>query len=210
MTETTKPTSAPTADQAYHPDAVEAKWQARWAERGTNEPDLDGAQRPFYNLMMFPYPSAEGLHVGNMFAFTGADVYGRFKRLQGYDVFEPIGYDAFGIHSENYAIKMGVNPAILIPKNIENFRRQLRRIGGMFDWRHELSTTDPPYYKWTQWIFLQLLKAKKAYKKRAAVNWCPHDKTVLANEQVIDGRCERCGTVVEQRTLEQWFFRITD
>jgi leucyl-tRNA synthetase len=210
MTDTTKPTPAASTDAAYHPDAVEAKWQAHWAERHINEPDLDRAERPFYNLMMFPYPSAEGLHVGNMFAFTGADVYGRFKRLQGYDVFEPIGFDAFGIHSENYAIRLGINPAILIPQNIENFRRQLRRIGGMFDWRHELSTTDPRYYKWTQWIFLQLLKAGKAYKKRAAVNWCPYDKTVLANEQVIDGRCERCGTVVEQRTLEQWFFRITD
>ena len=210
MTDTSKPTAPAATDQAYHPDTVEAKWQARWAERGTNEPDLDRAARPFYNLMMFPYPSAEGLHVGNMFAFTGADVYGRFKRLQGYDVFEPIGFDAFGIHSENYAIKQGINPAILIPQNIENFRRQLRGIGGMFDWPHELSTTDPRYYKWTQWIFLQLLKAGKAYKKAAAVNWCPKDKTVLANEQVIDGRCERCGTVVEQRTLEQWFFRISE
>jgi leucyl-tRNA synthetase len=216
MTDTRKATAQPAkpagtpGDDGYHPDAVEAKWQARWAERHINEPDLDRAERPFYNLMMFPYPSAEGLHVGNMFAFTGADVYGRFKRLQGYEVFEPIGYDAFGIHSENYAIKQGINPAILIPQNIANFRRQLVRIGGMFDWRHELSTTDPRYYKWTQWIFLQLLKAGKAYKKRAAVNWCPKDKTVLANEQVIDGRCERCGTVVEQRTLEQWFFRITD
>ena len=160
--------------------------------------------------MMFPYPSAEGLHVGNMFAFTGSDTYGRFKRLQGHDVFEPIGYDAFGIHSENYAIKVGINPAELIPRNIENFRRQLVRIGGMFDWRHELSTTDPRYYKWTQWIFLQLLKAGKAYKKAAAVNWCPKDKTVLANEQVINGRCERCDSVVEQRTLEQWFFRISE
>ncbi len=205
-----KQNPAPTHEVPYQPDVVEAKWQARWAERHVNEPDLDGAPRPFYNLMMFPYPSAEGLHVGNMFAFTGSDVYGRFKRLQGYDVFEPIGFDAFGIHSENYAIKVGINPAELIPRNIDNFRRQLRRIGGMFDWRHELSTTDPRYYKWTQWIFLQLLKAGKAYKKTAAVNWCPKDKTVLANEQVIDGRCERCGTVVEQRTLEQWFFRITD
>ncbi len=202
------PPSQP-ADASYQPDLVEAKWQARWAERHTNEPDLDGAKRPFYNLMMFPYPSAEGLHVGNMFAFTGSDVFGRFKRLQGYDVFEPIGFDAFGIHSENYAIKVGINPAELIPKNIANFRRQLSRIGGMFDWRHELSTTDPAYYKWTQWIFLQLLKAGKAYKKAAAVNWCPKDKTVLANEQVINGRCERCDTLVEQRTLEQWFFRIT-
>ncbi|MGI9041101.1 MAG: leucine--tRNA ligase, partial [Gemmatimonadales bacterium] len=214
MTDTSKPTAATSAgvtpDDAYQPEAVEAKWQARWAERHTNEPDLDRAERPFYNLMMFPYPSAEGLHVGNMFAFTGADVFGRFKRLQGYDVFEPIGFDAFGIHSENYAIKVGVNPAELIPRNIENFRRQLRRIGGMFDWRHELSTTDPRYYKWTQWVFLQLLKAGKAYKKSAAVNWCPRDKTVLANEQVINGRCERCDSVVEQRTLEQWFFRITE
>jgi leucyl-tRNA synthetase len=216
MAKTDSKTTVPTTEQvgpaadAYQPDVVEAKWQARWAERHVNEPDLDGAPRPFYNLMMFPYPSAEGLHVGNMFAFTGSDVYGRFKRLQGYDVFEPIGFDAFGIHSENYAIKVGINPAELIPRNIENFRRQLRRIGGMFDWRHELSTTDPRYYKWTQWIFLQLLKAGKAYKKAAAVNWCPNCKTVLANEQVINGRCERCGTPVEQRILEQWFFRITD
>jgi leucyl-tRNA synthetase len=205
-----KQNPTPTDVVPYRPDEVEAKWQARWAERHTNEPDLDRAERPFYNLMMFPYPSAEGLHVGNMFAFTGSDVYGRFKRLQGYDVFEPIGYDAFGIHSENYAIRLGVNPAELIPKNIANFRRQLQSIGGMFDWRHELSTTDPAYYKWTQWLFLQLLKAGKAYKKAAAVNWCPKDQTVLANEQVIDGRCERCGTTVEQRTLEQWFFRITE
>jgi leucyl-tRNA synthetase len=197
-------------EDSYRPDVVEAKWRARWAERGTNQPDLDRPKRPFYNLMMFPYPSAEGLHVGNMFAFTGSDVYGRFKRLMGYDVFEPIGYDAFGIHSENYALKVGIHPAELIPKNIANFRRQLERIGGMFDWRHALSTTDPAYYKWTQWIFLQLFKAGKAYKKKAAVNWCPNDKTVLANEQVENGRCERCGAVVEQRFLEQWFFRITD
>jgi leucyl-tRNA synthetase len=214
MTDTRQPTGAAPAgsplNAGYQPDAVEAKWQARWAERHINEPDLDRAARPFYNLMMFPYPSAEGLHVGNMFAFTGADTYGRFKRLQGYDVFEPIGYDAFGIHSENYAIAQGINPGKLIPKNIGNFRRQLRRIGGMFDWRHELSTTDPEYYKWTQWIFLQLFKAGKAYKKAAAVNWCPRDKTVLANEQVINGHCERCDSVVEQRFLEQWFFRITD
>ncbi len=195
---------------SYDPASLEAKWQARWAARHTNEPDLDRAARPFYNLMMFPYPSAEGLHVGNMFAFTGADIYGRFKRLQGYDVFEPMGFDAFGIHSENYALTIGTNPAKLIPRNIATFRRQLRRFGGMFDWRHELSTTDPAYYKWTQWLFLQLFKAGLAYKKRAAVNWCPKDKTVLANEQVIDGRCERCDTPVEQRFLDQWFFRITN
>ncbi len=204
-------TDTGTIPDSYRPEAVEPKWQARWAERGTNAPDLDGAARPFYNLMMFPYPSAEGLHVGNLFAFTGADVYGRFKRLQGYDVFEPIGFDAFGIHSENHAIKVGVHPGELIPRNIANFRRQLRQMGGMFDWRHELSTTDPAYYKWTQWLFLQLLKAGKAYKKQAAVNWCPECKTVLANEQVIAGECERHpGVAVSQRFLEQWFFRITD
>ncbi len=194
----------------YDPEAVEAKWRARWAERGTNQPDLDRATRPFYNLMMFPYPSAEGLHVGNMFAFTGSDVYGRFQRLRGHTVFEPMGFDAFGIHSENYALKVGVHPAKLIPSNIANFRRQLERIGGMFDWRHVLSTTDPDYYKWTQWLFLQLFKAGTAYKKKAAVNWCPNCKTVLANEQVEGGVCERCKTPVEQRLLEQWFFRITD
>ena len=199
-----------TPPDGYRPDLIEAKWRQRWSERGTNAPDLDHPKRPFYNLMMFPYPSAEGLHVGNMFAFTGSDVYGRFKRLQGFDVFEPIGYDAFGIHSENYALKIGKHPAELIPQNIANFRRQLERIGGMFDWRHSLSTTDPEYYKWTQWIFLQLFKAGKAYKKKAAVNWCPTDKTVLANEQVEGGLCERCKTPVEQRFLEQWFFRITE
>jgi leucyl-tRNA synthetase len=194
----------------YDPAAIEAAWQARWAERRTNEPDLDHPAQPFYNLMMFPYPSAEGLHVGNMFAFTGADIYGRFQRLVGNTVFEPIGYDAFGIHSENYALSRGINPARLIPENIATFRRQLHRMGGMFDWRHELSTTDPGYYRWTQWLFLQLFKAGLAYRKRAAVNWCPKDKTVLANEQVINGHCERCGTAVEQRSLDQWFFRITD
>ena len=208
---TTSPAAVqPEGNDGYRPDLVEAKWQARWVERHTNEPDLDGATRPFYNLMMFPYPSAEGLHVGNMFAFTGSDVFGRFQRLRGFDVFEPIGYDAFGIHSENYAIKLGINPAELIPRNIANFRRQLIRVGGMFDWRHELATTEPSYYKWTQWLFLQLFKAGKAYKKKAAVNWCPNDKTVLANEQVVNGHCERCGAAVEQRFLEQWFFRITD
>src|SRR3989442_4054418 len=145
-----------------------------------------------------------------MLRFTGEDIYGRFKRLKGHDVFEPIGFDAFGIHSENYALQVGTNPAKLIPKNIETFRRQLRRFGGMFDWRHELSTTDPRYYKWTQWIFVKLFKAGLAFRKKAAVNWCPKDMSVLANEQVINGYCERHpDTRVEQRFLEQWFFAIT-
>ena len=211
MTEVTQSTpdsaSAPTG---YDPAVVEKKWQTRWEERGTNNTDLDGGARPFYALMMFPYPSAEGLHVGNLFAFTGNDIYGRFQRLQGHTVFEPMGFDAFGIHSENYALKVGIHPGELIPRNIGNFRRQLKRAGLMIDWRHELSTTDPAYYKWTQWVFLELFKRGLAYRRRAAVNWCPNDKTVLANEQVIAGECERCGAKVEQRFLEQWFFRITD
>ena len=196
---------------AYDPQAIEQKWQRIWQERGTNNTDLKRAQRPFYTLMMFPYPSAEGLHVGNLFAFTGNDIYGRFQRLMGHNVFEPLGYDAFGIHSENYALKVGQHPMDLIPRNIANFRRQLERAGLMVDWRYTLSTTEPNYYKWTQWLFLQLLKQGLAYKKQAAVNWCPSCKTVLANEQVVSGGvCERCGTPVEQRLLEQWFFRISD
>ncbi len=195
---------------AYRPQAVEAKWRELWRERRTNATDIDNAKRPYYALMMFPYPSAEGLHVGNLFAFTGNDIFARFQRLQGYNVFEPLGYDAFGIHSENYALKVGQHPMELIPRNIANFRRQLERGGLMVDWDHSLSTTEPNYYKWTQWLFLQLLKRGLAYKKQAAVNWCPSCKTVLANEQVVGGRCERCDSLVEQRMLEQWFFRISD
>ncbi|MHB1167668.1 MAG: leucine--tRNA ligase [Longimicrobiales bacterium] len=200
------------ARTGYQPAQIEAKWQAHWAERGTNsltDERLRAAERPFYNLMMFPYPSAEGLHVGNMYAFTGADIYGRWKRLLGEDVFEPIGFDAFGIHSENFALKQGTHPMELIPSNIRNFTRQLQRIGAMYDWNHVVDTTAPEYYRWTQWIFLQLYEMGLAEKKEAPVNWCPSCKTVLANEQVIAGACERCGTPVETRTLSQWFFRIT-
>ena len=204
-------TTRPAADpEGYEPTAIERKWQERWASSRAYAPDLEGGARPFYQLMMFPYPSAEGLHIGNLYAFTGNDIHGRFQRLQGHTVFEPFGYDAFGIHSENYALKLGVHPSELIPRNIVNFRRQVHRAGLMVDWRHELSTTDPAYYKWTQWLFLQLYGMGLAYKKKGAVNWCPTDKTVLANEQVEGGLCERCGTPVEQRLLEQWFFRITD
>ena len=203
------PSNAPAHD-IYDPTAIEEKWQTRWRERGTNEADLAGGPNPFYALMMFPYPSAEGLHVGNLFAFTGNDIYGRFQRLQGHTVFEPMGFDAFGIHSENYALKVGEHPMRLIPRNVANFRRQLTRAGLMIDWRYEVDTTDPAYYKWTQWVFVQLFKKGLAYRKEAAVNWCPADKTVLANEQVIAGACERCGSKVEQRFLAQWFFRISE
>ncbi len=201
------------ADRTYDPVAIEREWQARWDRDGTNSFTLDElrtAERPFFNLMMFPYPSAEGLHVGNIYAFAGADVHGRFKRMQGYDVFEPIGFDAFGIHSENFALKAGVHPMDLIPGNVANFTRQLRRMGGMFDWARTVDTTDAEYYKWTQWLFLQLFKHGLAEQKEAPVNWCPSDMTVLANEQVIVGACERCGTPVEQRFIRQWFMKITE
>ena len=197
----------------YNPSEVEAKWQGRWEELGTNGftgDALQTAEDRYYQLMMFPYPSAEGLHVGNIYAFTGADVHGRFHRLTGKQVFEPIGFDAFGIHSENFALKQGVHPIDLIPSNVANFTRQLRRIGGMFDWDHSVDTTDPDYYRWTQWIFIQLFNAGLAVRKEAPVNWCPSCMTVLANEQVISGRCERCNTPVEQRRIAQWFFRITE
>jgi leucyl-tRNA synthetase len=209
-----EPVPAPGSGQAdlYHPAELEAKWQARWDAEGTNaftRAELEAPERPFYNLMMFPYPSAEGLHVGNIYAFTGADVHGRYQRLRGREVFEPIGFDAFGIHSENFALKVGIHPMDLIPRNVANFTRQLRRIGGMFDWDHTVDTTAPEYYRWTQWLFLKLYEGGLAERKEAPVNWCPSCKTVLANEQVVGGACERCGTPVEQRRIAQWFFRIS-
>ena len=199
--------------ERYDAAAVEAKWQAEWERRGTNrwtEDELRTAKDPYYNLMMFPYPSAEGLHIGNLYAYTGADVNGRFWRLMGKDVFEPMGFDAFGIHSENYALKVGKNPNDLIPANIANFTRVLKRFGGMFDWNHTVNSTSVDYYRWTQWVFLQLYNGGLVERRRAPVNWCPSCKTVLANEQVLAGLCERCDSPVEQRALPQWFFRITD
>ena len=194
----------------YDPAAVETKWRKIWEERGSDRPDLDKAEKPFYNLMMFPYPSAEGLHVGNVFAFVGSDIQGRYHRLLGYDVFEPMGFDAFGMHSENFALKHGRHPATMVPKNIENFREnQLKKVGLMVDWSRQVDTTSPEYYKWTQWMFVTLYKNGFAYKKMAPVNWCPSCQTVLAAEQVIDGECERCSAVVAKKNMEQWYFRTT-
>jgi leucyl-tRNA synthetase len=203
--------ATPPDNHPYDPTAVEAKWQRLWEERRTNTVDVRAAAKPYFNLMMFPYPSAEGLHVGNVFAFVGSDIHGRFRRLQGYDVFEPLGFDAFGIHSENYALKVNQHPGRLIPQNIANFRRQLKRVGLMIDWDHEVQTIDPKYYKWTQWIFVKLFEAGLAERRQAPVNWCPECKTVLANEQVVNGGyCERHPeTRVVQRFLAQWFFKIT-
>jgi len=197
-------------EDRYDPASVERHWQSEWARTGIYQADLVHAERPFYNLMMFPYPSAEGLHVGNMYSFTAADIYGRFMAMRGYDVFEPMGFDAFGIHSENFAIKRGIHPRRLTAENVERFREtQLKRSGCRFDWSHEVNSSHPDFYRWTQWIFVQLFKAGLAVRRKAPVNWCPSDQTVLADEQVIDGRCERCDTLVEQRELAQWFLRTT-
>jgi len=202
----------------YDPGEIERKWQKLWFEHGVYEPGLESAKKPvrqalgkpFYNLMMFPYPSGDGLHVGNMYAFTGSDIYGRFKRMHGYDVFEPIGLDGFGIHSENYAIKTGTHPARQAQVTEKRFYEQLRMIGNGFAWKERLETYDPEYYRWTQWIFVQMFKHGLAYRKTQSVNWCPSCKTVLADEQVIAGKCERCGTEVVKKDLEQWFFKITE
>jgi len=200
----------------YPHQKIEAKWRQVWAKAGLDQTDLRGAGKPFYNLMMFPYPSAEGLHVGNVYAFTGSDIYGRFKRMQGYQVFEPIGLDGFGIHSENYALKIGKHPADQAKISEKYFYQQLHQIGCMFDWSRTLETYDPAYYRWTQWLFVQMFKHGLAYRGKAEVNWCPSCKTVLADEQVLPagrqvlmGTCERCGNKVERKLLEQWFFKIT-
>lgn len=193
----------------YKSSEIEEKWQKKWQESGLYEPDLDAPKKPFFNLMMFPYPSAEGLHVGNMYAFTGSDVYGRYKRMSGFDVLQPIGLDGFGIHSENYALKVNSHPMDQAKKSQQNFYRQLTEIGNGFSWKAKLETYDIDYYRWTQWVFVQLFKAGLAYKAEAEVNWCPSCKTVLADEQVIEGKCERCGSEVEKKMLSQWFFRIT-
>lgn len=193
----------------YNFKIIEEKWKTIWKKEKSHSVDLGKAKKPFYNLMMFPYPSAEGLHIGNVYAYIGSDIQGRFMKAHGYDVFEPIGFDAFGIHSENYALKKNQNPWDIIPQNIKGFTHQLKRIGAMFDWSNCVNTTDPSYYKWTQWIFLTLFKNGLAYQKDAPVNYCPACKTVLADEQAEDGFCERCRHAVEMKHMRQWFFKIT-
>ena len=188
----------------YNPSEIESKWQRIWEKEKIFNVSIGSAKKPFYNLMMFPYPSGEGLHVGHVYAFGGADTFGRLKRMQGYDVFEPMGFDSFGIHSENYALKVKKHPKELIEGTTTYFReKQLKKIGALFDWDHEVITSDPGYYRWTQWIFIQLFKAGLAVRKKSPVDWCPSCKTVLADEQVVAGRCERCGTPVIQKELEQ-------
>ncbi len=192
------------------PLEIEPKWQKKWEQDSLYSPDVTKASKPYYSLMMFPYPSAEGLHVGNMYAFAGSDIYSRFKRMQGFDVLEPVGLDGFGIHSENYALKVNQHPMDLSKVTEKRFYKQLHIIGNSYDWQRTVETYKPEYYKWTQWLFLQMYKKGLAHRKKALVNWCPKDLTVLADEQVINGACERCGSSVEKRMLEQWFFKITD
>jgi leucyl-tRNA synthetase len=196
----------------YDPQAIEAKWQAEWEREGAfvvpNPSPEDAPAKHTYVLEMLPYPSGE-LHMGHVLNYTLGDVVAHIRRRRGFTVLRPIGYDAFGLPAENAAIREGKHPRDVTNRNIAAIREQMKRLGWSIDWSRELSTAEPDYYHWTQWLFLKFFEAGLAYRKDAAVNWCPNDQTVLANEQVIDGHCERCGWEVEARTLEQWFFRIT-
>ena len=193
--------------QQYNPQKIEKKWQKVWRRRKAHQTDLE-SKKPYYCLDMFPYPSGEGLHVGHWRGYVLSDVWSRYKKMQGYDILHPMGWDAFGLPAENAAIERGIHPKKFTQANLKMFKKQLGDIGAMYDWSLEINTSRPEYYKWTQWIFLQLYKNDLAYRKKAPVNWCPKCKTVLANEQVIAGKCERCGTEVTTKYLKQWFFRI--
>lgn len=194
----------------YDHQKIEKKWQDRWAKEKSFCAHDASKKEKRYVLDMFPYPSAEGLHVGHPEGYTASDIYSRYLRMRGYEVLHPMGFDAFGLPAENYALKTGTHPTITTKKNIENMRRQIRSLGFSYDWDREVITTDPKYYQWTQWIFVQLFKHGLAYEADAPINWCPKDKTGLANEEVIDGKCERCGTQVTKKKIKQWLVKITD
>jgi leucyl-tRNA synthetase len=194
----------------YDHQNIEKKWQKRWRDEAIFKTDETSDKPKRFILDMFPYPSGAGLHAGHVESYTATDIYARYSRAKGFNVLHPQGFDAFGLPAENYAIKTGIHPLDSTLKNIEDIRGQLKSMGCMYDWDAELMTCAPEYYKWNQWIFLQMYKRGLAYRKNAPVNWCPKDQTVLANEQVVDGCCERCGTTVIQRNLYQWFFKITD
>jgi len=189
---------------------IEKKWLPVWEKETWWQAEDNSKKKKLYVLVEFPYPSGSGLHIGHAFTMTGADVYARKKRMEGYNVLFPIGWDAFGLPTENYAIKTGVKPQIVTKENTDTFRRQMKNMAFSFDWRREINTTDPRYYRWTQWIFIQLFKAGLAYKKAMPINWCPSCKIGLANEEVVNGRCERCGAEVTRRNLNQWIVKITD
>lgn len=190
--------------------SVESKWQQRWEKTKENNFNKKNADKKYYVLEMFSYPSGAKLHIGHWYNYGPTDSYARFKKMQGYEVFQPMGFDAFGLPAENYAIKTKIHPKDSTEKNIETMEKQLKAIGAMFDWSAEIKTCEEDYYKWTQWMFLKLYEKGLAYRKEAPVNWCPSCNTVLANEQVIDGHCERCSTPVIKKNLTQWFFKITD
>ncbi|HEX4662604.1 MAG TPA: leucine--tRNA ligase [Candidatus Saccharimonadales bacterium] len=194
----------------YDPSTIEPKWQKTWADTKAYEVTEDSTKPKAYVAGMFPYPSGAGLHVGHVRNYAIVDVIARFHRQRGYNVMNPIGWDTFGLPAENYAIKTGTPPAVSTLENIKNFKNQYQRIGMSIDWSRELNTTDPEYYKWTQWIFTQLFERKLAYQAERMQWWCPHDKTVLANEQVEGGKCWRCGNVVIKKSMKQWFFKITE
>ncbi len=191
----------------YDPKDIETKWQAEWEKSGIYK--AKGKGEKYYSLIEFPYPSGDGLHVGHPRPYIGMDVVSRKRRMEGYDVLYPIGWDAFGLPTENYALKTGKDPRQVTKENSENFKRQIKSLGISFDWSREVNTTDPKYYKWTQWLFLKFLEEGLAYKAKMPINWCPKDKIGLANEEVVDGKCERCGTEVELREREQWMLKIT-
>lgn len=197
--------------EKYDPSKIEKKWQRDWAKNGYKlwRADDKSTRPKKYVLDMFPYPSGEGLHVGHLLGYIGSDILSRYYRMCGFNVLHPMGWDAFGLPAENYAIKHKIHPEIAVKKNIKNFKRQLNAPGFSYDWSREINTTDPGYYKWTQWIFVQLFKHGLAYEAELPVNWCPRDKTVLANEEVVEGCCERCGEKVERRKLKQWVLKIT-
>ena len=189
---------------------IEPKWQAFWEDNKTFKVELDLNKPKYYILDMFPYPSGQGLHVGHPLGYTATDILSRYKRMRGFNVLHPMGWDAFGLPAEQYAVETGTHPANTTKKNIEIFKSQIKSLGFSYDWDREINTTDPKYYKWTQWIFLQLYKKGLAYQDEVPVNWCPELGTVLANEEVIDGKSERGGHPVIRKPMKQWVFRITD
>ena len=194
----------------YDPKEIEAKWNKKWLDEKVFKAADDSKKPKYYQLETFPYPSAAGLHMGHPKGYTAEDIHARYMRMHGYEVLYTMGWDAFGLPTENYAIKIGKNPKEVALANTTNFRRQVQMFGFSYDWDREVDTSSPEYYKWTQWLFIQLYKKGLAYRKDAKVNWCPKDQTVLANEQVVDGKCERCGSEIEERAMEQWFLKITD
>ncbi|MCM8817585.1 MAG: leucine--tRNA ligase [Candidatus Omnitrophica bacterium] len=193
----------------YDPASIEEKWRRIWEEKKINYTDITDHSKKYYCLDMFPYPSGSGLHVGHWRGYVLSDVWARYKKLQGYNVLHPMGWDSFGLPAENDAIKKGIHPKISTKNNIENIKRQLKEIGAMYDWTKEINTSDPEYYRWTQWIFLQMFHKGLAYRAEMPINWCPNCKTGLANEEVINGCCERCGTTVTKKRMMQWMLRIT-